>query len=334
MNKYYKISKENWDKSLLSLFSDFDIYAPVEYGESQDYELIDNDLIQDIVYNRPKPATPLKTFFQPIVENVVNFKAPEKERLVMGVPSCDLAAASIQDEMYLNRDYEDPAYKKNRDNTTLIGTDCQSTQEHCHCTSYGVNPYPESNHDLTLTLLDNFIYLHTNSVKGDNFIEKLEKFTNILEPTENEIQTLIDNRKKIVDELNEKNSGLPDYEKTGELIENSGEEIWKKYADTCVSCGACATICPTCTCFLLLEKPGFEKVRHLDACQYPGFERVAAGEDPLKPLFKRFYNRYMCKYVWKPEKFESIACTGCGRCIEACIGNINKNELFMELMNK
>jgi len=40
----------------------------------------------------------------------------------------------------------------------------------------------------------------------------------------------------------------------------------------------------------------------------------------------------MCKYVWKPEKFKSIACTGCGRCIEACIGKINKNEIFMELV--
>jgi ferredoxin len=39
----------------------------------------------------------------------------------------------------------------------------------------------------------------------------------------------------------------------------------------------------------------------------------------------------MCKYVWKPQKFGSIACTGCGRCIEACLGKINKNELFNEL---
>ncbi|MFW6095455.1 MAG: 4Fe-4S dicluster domain-containing protein [Bacteroidota bacterium] len=85
---------------------------------------------------------------------------------------------------------------------------------------------------------------------------------------------------------------------------------------------------------MLLERRNFEKVKHLDACQYPGFEKVAAGEDPLAPLHKRFYNRYMCKYVWKPDGFESTACTGCGRCIEACIGNINKNELFLELKNK
>ena len=76
----------------------------------------------------------------------------------------------------------------------------------------------------------------------------------------------------------------------------------------------------------------FEHVQ-LDACQYPGFERVAGGEDSLSQLFTRFRNRYLCKYVWKPQKFKSIACTGCGRCIESCLGKINKNELFLELLN-
>ena len=89
MNKYYKISKEDWDKTLLNLFSKYDIYAPVEYGENQDYELISEDLISEIIYNRPKPATPLKTFFQPVIENVTSYKAPEKTRIVMGVPACD-----------------------------------------------------------------------------------------------------------------------------------------------------------------------------------------------------------------------------------------------------
>ncbi len=177
--------------------------------------------------------------------------------------------------------------------------------------------------------------LEINSDKGENFINELKKYTEDLkETTEKEIQEIFDKRKQITEQLDKQNKDLPDYTKTGELINNSGEEIWKKYSETCVSCGACAAICPTCTCFLLLEKPGFEKVRQLDACQYPGFEKVAAGEDPLGELYKRFYNRYMCKYVWKPEKFESLACTGCGRCIEACIGNINKNELFMELTNQ
>jgi len=132
--------------------------------------------------------------------------------------------------------------------------------------------------------------------------------------------------------LTEANKGLPDYNETGRIVSEEKKGIWAKYSAKCVSCGACATICPTCTCFLLIDKPGFEKVKQLDACQYPGFERVAGGEDSLSDLHNRFRNRYMCKYVWKPQKFQSVACTGCGRCIEACIGKINKNELFMEFV--
>jgi sulfhydrogenase subunit beta (sulfur reductase) len=139
-------------------------------------------------------------------------------------------------------------------------------------------------------------------------------------------------REKTIAELAARNDMLPGIEKSGKKIVESGLEIWKKYSSKCVSCGACSAICPTCSCFLLIDKPSFEKVKQQDTCQYPAFERVAGGEDPLKELTVRFKNRYMCKYVWKPERFHAIACTGCGRCIEACIAKISKNELIMELM--
>jgi len=78
---------------------------------------------------------------------------------------------------------------------------------------------------------------------------------------------------------------------------------------------------------------GFEKVRQLDSCQFPGFERIAAGEDPLRKKPARFRNRYLCKYVWKHERFNAQACTGCGRCIECCLGNINKNRFSQKCRN-
>lgn len=334
MNNYHSLSKQEWEKALSHVIENYQLYAPVPWGESQEYERIEEDTISDIIYNHPKPATPLKTFFLPIKENVVNIEKHDQKRIIMGIPSCDLSGTNILDEIYLDDTFVDPTYKRNRNNSILIGSDCHTLQEHCHCTTYGIKPYPQENHDLTISLLENTIYLQTNSDKGKQWIQEIQKFTSLFEPTENEIQDILNKRKAVEEELNRKNSDLPNYNDTGDLINSSGDEIWKKYSETCVSCGACAAICPTCTCFLLLEKPDFEKVRHLDACQYPGFEKVAAGEDPLKELYKRFRNRYMCKYVWKPEKFKSIACTGCGRCIEACIGNISKNELFMELKNQ
>ncbi|MFO7935318.1 MAG: 4Fe-4S dicluster domain-containing protein [Bacteroidales bacterium] len=328
----FLISKQNWDRFLKEIINENDLCAPLESEGNNEYQLIQEEKdISRIVYNHPKPTSPLKTFFLPVKENVTIDHSNQKLRIILGVPSCDLAGLGLLDEMYLQEPLVDPYYQSRRENTLLIGTDCHSTLEHCHCTSYGINPFPEVNFDLGLVRLDDQFYVYTGSEKGKAFINRYRD-AGFFSPVNGEAEKKADAyRERTIEELKEKNSGLPGYEKTGELIRESGEEIWKKYSRTCVSCGACATICPTCTCFLLIDRTGFEKVRNLDACQYPGFERVAAGEDPLGERHIRFRNRYLCKYVWKPQGFESIACTGCGRCIEACIGKINKNELFEEL---
>ena len=332
MDSYYTLPKSSWDALLSEILSEYDIYAPYRFDENIEYSIVNEKNVSDIIYNQPKPSSPLKTFFLPVKENVVNPTKSDKKRIVMGAPSCDLSGLSILDEIYLDKDYIDPNYSWHRRNTLLIGFDCHSTLEHCHCTTYGFKPYPQENADIVISLVDDKIILNIKSEAGEkfrgNWINSYERIT------EQELNKLKGIQADVEKELKDKNAGLPDYEQTGKLIKESDEEIWKRYSDTCVSCGACSAICPTCSCFLFIERPQFEKVRSIDTCQYPGFERVAAGEDPLRPLPKRFWNRYKCKYVWKPEKFESKACTGCGRCIEACIGEINKNDLFRELNKK
>ncbi|MGQ1784941.1 MULTISPECIES: 4Fe-4S dicluster domain-containing protein [unclassified Saccharicrinis] len=283
-----------------------------------------------MIYNKPKPATPLKTFLLPVKQNLVK-EDNLKPGIILGIPACDLSAVNLLSEIYLGKDFKDTAYQNRLENYLFIGTDCYSIQEHCHCTSYGCKPYPTENTDLVLSCINSTVFIEALSVKGDVFIGQIESKVAFKEATEKEVNQINEKRESSFRQLKEKNKKLPDYKKTGELVKQANEEIWKKYSDTCVSCGACATICPTCTCFLLIDRPGFEKIRQLDACQLPAFARVAAGEDPLQDLNVRFKNRYMCKYVWKPEKFNSVACTGCGRCIEACIGKINKNEIFVEL---
>jgi len=330
MNHSFLISKESFDKVLLALLQDYYIYAPVITNGNKDYRLICEDDLNKIIYNTPKPTTPLKTFFLPVKENVVKTINKARMRIIIGIPSCDLMALGLLDAIYLSEPI-DIYYQNKRENTILIGTDCHSILEHCHCTTYGIRPYPEKYHDISLSVFNKDVYLTINSEKGENFFRKLSVHGSFKETGEDDLGDVINKRNEVMKLLTDTNKNLPDYTTTGELIKGSGENIWKKYAGTCVSCGACATICPTCTCFLLIDRPEFEKVRQLDACQYPAFEKVAAGEDPLGKRHVRFRNRYLCKYVWKPEKFESLACTGCGRCIEACIGKINKNELFKEL---
>ncbi|HBE43754.1 MAG TPA: hypothetical protein DDW27_21690 [Bacteroidales bacterium] len=326
---YKSITRERWDETIKDLLSSHDVFASLRNEFGQDYEFISSEDIPDIIYNEPKPVTSLKNFFLPVKENVTSDRETERPRIIIGAPNCDIEALSLLDEIYLDKDFDDHFYRNRRENTILIGSDCKGIQEHCHCLSYGIRPFPTKIADLAIFLLDGNVILRILSDQGEDFINRIPDATDINE--ENLLQS-IDTEHSITESLLENaNKGLPDYIRTGEIVRNAGTEIWKKYSATCVSCGACATICPTCTCFLLIDKPGFEKVKQLDACQYPGFERVAGGEDALFSLSSRFRNRYMCKYVWKPEKFQPVACTGCGRCIEACIGKINKNDLFMEL---
>jgi ferredoxin len=325
---YLSINKEEWDKALEQIQLSFTIFAAVENDFGIDYEELNSSNISRIAYNRAKPATPLKTFFLPVKENVTSGQVRNRQRVIMGVPGCDVEGLKLLDEIYLDRDYIDIYYQQHRENTVLISFDCFERQEHCHCTSYGINPWSESA-DLSVIRVEDMILLRVATEKGNGFANH---FSVTREMIDDKTLAVIDEaHKTALSKLSEAVKGLPGFETTGMLLQKAGDEIWARYSSRCVSCGACTTICPTCSCFLLIDKPGFEKIRQMDACQYPGFQRVAGGEDSLFELPRRFRNRYMCKYIWKPGKFSSVACTGCGRCIEACIGKINKNELFMEL---
>jgi sulfhydrogenase subunit beta (sulfur reductase) len=326
------ILKHELDDRLLQLLSSSDVYAPVENEFSCDYVKVDADTVPEIVYNKPKPVTPLKKFFLPVKENVTSEAEQPNPVIILGAPNCDVMALSFLDEIYLDQEYTDPAYRKRRENTTIISSDCLSIQDHCHCTSYGIEPTGNKHSDLSLVLIDDHVIMTIYSKKGELFIDSLGIVVSNT-PDREHLDSLKKLQTEVLDQLKTQNNALPDYKETGKLVLHTGDEIWEKVASSCVSCGACSAICPTCSCFLLIDKPGFEKVRQLDTCQYPGFERVAGGEDALSALSERFRNRYMCKYVWKPEKYQLPACTGCGRCIETCIGQINKNELFVELSN-
>jgi len=329
--QYKCIKKEEWDKTVEQLLLSYSIFAGVENEYGLDYELIRPADIPKISYNKPKPATPLKSFFLPVKENVTSaFKNDEKPRIILGIPNCDIEGLGLLDEIYLDKEFTDLFYKERRDNTLLIASDCFSIQEHCHCTTYDIRPYSENGADLAIINLEGTIFLRILSLKGQEFVSKIPS---LLSPGNTDFISSVEKEHRTTEELLAiLNKGLPEYKKTGELIAARKEDIWKKHYAKCVSCGACTTICPTCTCFLLIDRPGFEKIKQMDACQYPGFERVAGGEDALLELQNRFKNRYMCKYIWKALKFKSLACTGCGRCIDACIGKISKNEIFMELL--
>jgi sulfhydrogenase subunit beta (sulfur reductase) len=331
MNEIVNISLEEWQKLIQTLIPDFNVFAPVRKNGHIDYSLMDENTAGEIIYNTAKPASPLKIFFLPVKLNVTETADYSKPTLIIGVPACDVEGLKLLDAIYLDEKYPDNIYLERRNNTLIIASDCYQTMEHCHCTSYGINPYAEKGCDINLSMDNESVYLQPWSEKGRKFIEEHTPGHPDTAGGSEKTGKIAKKRESVIKALRSKNRKLPGTEETGARVEHPTVEIWKQYSSKCVSCGACSAICPTCTCFLLIDREGFGKVKQLDTCQYPAFERVAGGEDSLKEISARFKNRYMCKFIWKPRRFGTIACTGCGRCIEACIAKISKNELIMEL---
>lgn len=328
---YLKTSRQSWESALLQMGNGYRVYVPVKNESTLDYVLFGPEYLDQVILNEPKPATPLKVFFLPLRQNVSHESSIQVINIIIGVPSCDLAAIDLLDAMYLDETNPDPAYREKRERTIIMASDCHLAAEHCHCTAYSVNPYPERNCDVIINHQNGNIFIHSLTDKGEKIIHQLNAFCQFEVAGREEAEILKVRRLTARDELQGKTVNMPGTKDSSSRVLQAEHWLWKKHSEKCVSCGACAVICPTCTCFLLADRFEFEKVRITDSCQYPGFARVAAGEDSLKRLSLRFSNRYLCKYVWKPERFKVPACTGCGRCIDACIGRINKNEVIEQM---
>ncbi len=110
-------------------------------------------------------------------------------------------------------------------------------------------------------------------------------------------------------------------------------------SERCLSCRICAYVCPTCRCFAVrdeaLPTPGqFERIRCWDSCAGENYRRIAGGHKPRAAKGERLRNRFLCKFYYYPEQYGldgTVACTGCGRCVDACPVNIDITEVLMEI---
>jgi sulfhydrogenase subunit beta (sulfur reductase) len=159
-------------------------------------------------------------------------------------------------------------------------------------------------------------------------------------PTHIQLEERKLNREKLITKiaaLNAENRFMPEgmnpLDFKANLKARQRDPLWEKHCATCVTCGACTHACPTCHCFILVDIPigeKYPKMKYWDSCQYTGYARVAGGANPKKERFQRFQNRYYCKLDFKPENFQVLACTGCGRCIAACQGKIDIRKVLRD----
>jgi ferredoxin len=277
---------------------------------------------------------PLKSFLNPPREKMLDDEAGDTRPLVIaGVKGCDLSSLTVQDFVFQKGDYDDPFYSEKRTKAILIGTDCTDIKETCFCLAMDGAPYPRKYFDIALSPSGENLIAEVATEKGRQLVDSFRMFFRpadssseasrkvLRDKAQAEVADFI-NRRGTRNTADIKGAVKRSYDSTG---------MWQDFASTCVECGACNLVCPTCHCFLLFDEKSNgmrDRFREWDSCLYKTFARVAGGANPRRHLYERLRNRFDKKFEFFPQVLDYFACTGCGRCIEACPGDIDIREVL------
>ena len=336
------LSRNNLFKLLDKISADYNVYVPVKKDDQRFYRKYTVPA-DDIVIGEVRPFEPLKAFFTRAREMVAedfNSGTPhsgDKPSAIVGVKACDLKSFKVQDYVFADHDYQDPFYIKNREQNLIISSDCTYAIDTCFCLSLNVTPYPKENFDINLSPVDKGFVVETGSEKGEALVKQHPGLFE--EAKKEDIDKRNKQRERVVKEVekNVKEYEVPAQEQFSGIVERNYEsELWNDEAKTCVECGACNMICPTCHCFLLYDQKDEKKMARLriwDSCMLKDFARVAGGANPRPKLWMRLRNRFEKKFDFFPKVADLYACTGCGRCIAACPAKIDIRKVLKRLVN-
>jgi len=342
------LAEPDVEKWVVTLLDRYDVYAPFESTENglKEKEYTFHrlaDVPDDFCFPAYRPSDPLKSFFTPYIEKVAEYfdarqdAVPDETPVVLfGAKACDLVAHRVQDYVFLGGVAEDPFYRARRDNVLIISGDCTDFKQVCFCLAMDGKPYPEAEFDLNFTPLKGGGFLiECGTDRGRELLEQTGEF--LKDVGEDQLAERDDARKQIVDRLQKhlEPQNLPSHDQLQELVKGGmDKDTWSRFAETCVECGACNFVCDTCHCFLLSDRKTDsknEKIRLWDSCQYANFATVAGGATPLGSRSERLRNRFLKKFDFFVENMDEPACCGCGRCIEACPGEIDIRDVLKDL---
>jgi sulfhydrogenase subunit beta (sulfur reductase) len=333
------------DEVLASLANDREVYA-LESLENGNYRFSHSAQWQPghHTLGAYRQTEPLKVLFFPPREFIGKWKDPSArepmpERIVFGVKNCDLSSLSIFDHVFLHGVCPDPYYAEAREKTILVSTDCSAQLDVCFCPVVGEQPWAGEGFDINIATTPDGHVFESGTARGEQLLKSAQRS---LEPAGPDLlETLEAQRARryrvLVDQC--ESHGLSPGSDLRAAVQGSFEsELWKKFAEDCVECGACNYICCTCHCFLLADGVDADGVpartKLWDACLYSGFAATAGGGNPRPLRAERLRNRFDKKFIYFPQVLDRYACDGCGRCTEACIANIDIRDVLRRAVDE
>lgn len=337
-----KISKANFSQLCKAISETHDLFIPTETSDSVHFTrwvpgaIVNLDVL--------KTAQSPKHFLLPQSETYLTFKTegkkltidpvvPEQRPYVLyGLRACDAAAFSLVDEVFL-REPVDQLYKEKRERGIVIGSACLKPETSCFCTAFDIQANaPGKGMDVFTWQVDDAILWEAQSEKGEALTQILSEY---LEPaTERDLTALDLVKESIKEQLKQLPLSTIDPKSIQSDLKTIFEApIWEKMSKSCLSCGACTYVCPTCHCYDIQDYDGQKKVeryRCWDSCMFSDFTMMAHG-NPRTGKKERFRQRFMHKLVYFPNNHDAYACVGCGRCVDKCPVNMNIAKVINRL---
>ncbi|MBN1367455.1 MAG: 4Fe-4S dicluster domain-containing protein [Dehalococcoidales bacterium] len=257
----------------------------------------------------------------PTVEPVTE----ETRRAIIGIHPYDLKAIDLLDEVFIATN-PDPNYIARRNNTIIIGVDTLHPSPHTFAPSMGTNVV-DGGFDLFLTDIGGKYVATAGTKQGSDL---LAKYTKAKEAGSEDIL-----RQKLVREQAWEDSllkhgqflNVPKEKLPKMLEENYDNPYWETRSESCLSCGSCVMVCPTCFCFDVQDEADItlksgQRIRSWDGCMLVDFAKVATGENFRHDKASRFRHRIFRKGKYVMERYGKMGCVGCGRCAAACLAEI------------
>jgi len=338
-------------KFLDSIKKNAELVAPVQRLGELVYQEIGH--IDEVSFSEGNPLSSPKEFFLPETEELFRFrrgiysfneKTERRRRVLFGIRPCDLAALELTDRFFSpeHGGYEDNYYWTRRRNTILLGMNCLEPEERCFCLFCGSGPFAQRGYDIQLTRLKNYYLVEVGSSQGEELISNYSHLFSSATPEEKKEKELLaaraerefSHRRKI--DFPKVTERLLEDGFSGAVIEN---EFWEEIGGRCLDCGGCSYVCPTCTCFSIVDKAdrnrqAGDRVRIWDSCNFSGFTRMASGANPGANKRDRIKKRFFCKLLFSQQNQGLLGCVGCGRCWKVCYGEIDLSSIAHEIQLK
>ena len=341
----YLLAKSSVHQWLSKLLARFAVYVPFESESQIHWHLLDQrDLEEEPdriapAQRRIRASEPVKSFmFQPR-QRVATFPGPlalpeSAPRVLLGIKNCDLIPLKVHDKILGDGEFKDPFYTAQRKNTRLVVADCPAPEQSCFCNLLGLTPFAKEGGDAALSIADGDWLLEVGE-SGQELIDTAPELFARLTGETAETTKRDEERNAAVAALNMNNARPWNPDLPGAIAAKLGDAaFWRKHADTCVECFGCLMGCPTCYCFILYDQAkeqGLDRTRAWDACYEAAYARVGGGANPRAEFIKRFANRFDCKWNQFGRDHGMYACSGCGRCLKACMGKIDIRNVLGEL---